>query len=227
MATDGTSKVLVVYFTYSGQAGRLVEAIAGGLAARGCSVTKAKIELTDSRYTKKLTPLPLRHPALAFIRMFPAQMRRATGEIGIPPEAQDGDYDLVVFVSPTWWLTTNLPIRSYLESPAAKKVLDGKPFAAVSVSRRYWKGNVHTIARLGEKAGGRSMGEHHFLAAGGQVKSMLSWLSWMKHAEVRERVFGLEVPPPNLQPSFEQEAATYIDGVADRALGASAAGAGT
>ncbi len=227
MAADRKSRVLVVYFTYSGQAGRLVEVIDGALTARGCDVAKAAIEFTDSRYTKRLTKIPLRHPALAFVSMLPAQARRATGEIAVPSEAQDGDYDLVVFVSPTWWLTTNMPIRSYLESPEAKKILDGTPFAAVSVSRRYWKGNVHTIARLGEAAGGRSLGEHHFLAAGGQVKSMASWLSWMKHGEVRDRAFGLKCPPPNLQPGFEREAKAYIDGVADRALGASAANAAT
>ena len=36
-----------MYFTYSGQAGRLVEVIDGALTARGCDVTKAGIEFTD------------------------------------------------------------------------------------------------------------------------------------------------------------------------------------
>ena len=99
-----------------------------------------------------------------------------------------------------------MPIRSYLKSPAAKSVLDGKPFAAFSVSRRYWKGNMKDVRKLGEANGGRWLGETHFLAAGGQVKSMLSWLGYMKHGEPQERVFGMKMPPPNLKPEFEQQA---------------------
>ena len=86
-------------------------------------------------------PWPIWH----IVGMLPAQRRRKTGEITIPAAAQHGDYDLVVFGSPTWWLTTCMPVRSYLHSAAAKAVLDGKLFAAVSVSRRYYKGNLGDI----------------------------------------------------------------------------------
>ena len=40
-----------------------------------------------------------------------------------------------------------MPVRSYLDSPAAKAVLDTKLFAAVSVSRRYYKGNLGDIKK--------------------------------------------------------------------------------
>ena len=40
-----------------------------------------------------------------------------------------------------------MPIRSYLESPAAKVILDGKPFATVSVSRRYYGYNLASAAK--------------------------------------------------------------------------------
>ena len=156
----------------------------------------------------------MRRPALKIPRILVAQRMRRTGEIRIPEEATRGDYDLVVVGSPTWWLTTNMPIRSYLKSPEAKTVLDGKPFAAFSVSRRYWKGNMKDVRKLGEGNGGHWLGETHFLAAGGQVKSMLSWLGYMKHGEPQERIFGMKMPPPNLKPDFEQQARDFVDRVA-------------
>ena len=219
MSPQAQPKVLFVSYTFSHNAGRVVDVMAEALAAKRCDVTKAAIEFTDRRYAKRFSVLPMRHPMLEIVGMLPAQLRRATGEIRVPSEAQEGDYDLIVFGSPTWWLTTNMPIRSYLESPAAKAILDGKPFAAFSVSRRYWKGNVHTIKRLGEAAGGSSVGDAHFVSSGNQVKSMLSWLSYMKHGEDRERAFGLKIPPSNLQPGFDREARSFIDGVADQVLG--------
>ena len=144
-----------------------------------------------------------------------AQLRHKTGEIVIPPEAQAGDYDLVVLVSPTWWFQTSMPIRSYLESPDAKTVLNGKPFACVSVSRRYYSINLGQQKKLGEQNGGRWVDKTHFVVAGGQVKSMLSWLGYMKHGEPQAHVMGLTMPPPNLQPSFEEQSKAFVDGLVD------------
>src|SRR4051794_33516088 len=42
--------------------------------------------------------------------------------------AQDGDYDLVCVFSPTWWLTTCMPIRSFLKTPTTGALLTGTPF---------------------------------------------------------------------------------------------------
>ena len=95
----------------------MTDVIADRFTERGCDVTRAAIEFTDPRHGKKFSALPMHRPVLKLVSMLPPQLRRRTGEIGIPPEARDGDYDLVVFGSPTWWLTTNMPVRSYLESP--------------------------------------------------------------------------------------------------------------
>ncbi len=67
-------------------------------------------------------------------------------------------------------------MRSYLESPEARTVLSGKPFACVSVSRRYHSVNRRQMKTLGEGNGGKWVDDTHFVVAGGQVKSMLSWL---------------------------------------------------
>jgi flavodoxin len=216
VSADRQPRILFVYYTFSKQTGRVVDAMADVAAAKGYDVTKAELEFTDPKYRKHLDQVPMRRPMPQITHMLIPQRRRKTGEIRIPPEAQEGDYDLVVFGSPTWWLTTNMPIRSYLESPEARKVMAGKPFAAASVSRRYWKGNIKDIKKLGEGNDGRWVGETHFLVEGGQVKSMLSWLGYMKHGEPQERVFGLKMPPPNLKTDYVSQAQRFIDDVAGR-----------
>ena len=124
-------------------------------------------------------------------------------------------YDLVVIASPTWWFQTGMPIRSYLESPEAKTVLSGKPFACASISRRYYSVNLGQQKKLANKNGGRFVDNTHFVASGGQVKSMLSWLGYMKHGEPQQRFMGLKMPPPNLKPDFEEQAQAFADRVAD------------
>jgi len=106
-----------------------------------------------------------------------------------------------------------MPIRSYLESPAAQTILNGTPFACASISRRYYSINLRQMKKLGEEKGGRFVDKTHFVVAGGQVKSMLSWLGYMKHGEPQTRVFGLRMPPPNLKPDFEEQARSFVNGV--------------
>jgi menaquinone-dependent protoporphyrinogen IX oxidase len=217
-------RVLIVYFTYTKQVGRVVDEMATQFDARGCEATKALIEFTDQRYVPKLfAQFPLKHPIGRISTMLTAQLRHKTGEIRVPAEAQAGDYDLVVIGSPTWWIQLSMPIRSYLESPAARVILDGTPFATVSVSRRYYGYNLRQQRRLAEKNGGRFIDQTHFVAAGGQVKSMMSWLGYMKHGEAQEHVMGMKMPPPNLQPDFEQQAKTFADGLVDKVLQPAAA----
>ena len=226
MSGETKPRVLIVYFTLTKQVGRVVDAMANAFEARGCEVTKAMVEFTDTRWVEKLSQFPMKRPIAQIATVLPAQLRHKTGEIRIPPEAQSGDYDLVLIASPTWWFRTSIPIRSYLESTAAKAILDGKPFATASVSRRYYGINLREQRRLGEKDGGRFTDKTHFVAAGGQVKSMLSWLGYMKHGDAQERAMGLKMPPPNLQPDFEEQAKAFVDGLVDRALQPVSAGAG-
>ena len=226
MSGETKPRVLIVYHTVTKQSARVADAIANELEARACEVTKAMIEFTDERWVPKLSQFPMKRPMAQIASILPAQLRHKTGEIRIPPEAQTGNYDLVLIASPTWWFQTCMPIRSYLKSPAARLVLDGKPFATVSISRRYYGINLRQQRKLGEENGGRFTDKTHFVAAGGQVKSMLSWLGYMKHGEPQERVMGLRMPAPNLRPDFEEQAKAFADGLADRVRRPGTTGAG-
>lgn len=220
-------RVLIVYYSFTKQTELVADAMGKRFTELGCDVVRAPLAFTDLRHGKKFSKLPMHWPVVKIVSMLPAQLGRKTGEIGIPREAQEGDYDLVVFGSPTWWLTTNMPVRSYLESPAAHTILDGKPFAAASVSRRYYRGNLEGIRALGERSGGRWTGETHFVASGNQVMSMLSWLAFMFFGGPRGHFLGIRMPKPNLQPGYEEQARSFVDGLMDSVLRKDAATGGS
>ncbi|HEY3943771.1 MAG TPA: hypothetical protein VGL78_00965 [Solirubrobacteraceae bacterium] len=208
-------RVLFVYFTYTQQSLKVAEKMAEVLRGRGCDVRLAGIELTDSRYAERFTRFPFRHVFRDLFGMIPAQMRGAIGEIRIPDAASDGGYDLVVVGSPTWWLKTSVPVRSWLESDAAGRVLNGKRFAAYVVCRRYWGFNLKAVRRLGTERGGEYVDGIHFSFAGGQVKSLLSLLSYLGKGENRERYLGVKIPPTNLQADDLDHARTFAAKLAD------------
>ena len=213
-------QVLFVYFTYTQQTLRVVEAMADVLRERGCGVRQAGIEFTDSRYMERFSRFPLRHAFLDILAMLPAQLRRATGQIRIPDEAREGRYDLVCIGSPTWWLTTCMPIRSFMKSDPAGQLLDQKRFAAFVVCRRYWRNNLKTVRRLGIQCGGEYVTGIHFAFAGGQVGSLLSLISYLGTGENRERYLGVRIPPTNLKANYIEKARSFASELADR-LGSS------
>lgn len=65
-------------------------------------------------------------------------MGQSSAAARVPDVVTEREYDLVCIGSPTWWLSTNVPIRSFLQSEAASRVLTGKQFTAAVPCRRYW-----------------------------------------------------------------------------------------
>jgi hypothetical protein len=216
MSNSGKPRVLFVYYTFTKQALKATEDMEAVFQERGWETERAEIEFTDHRYVKNFSRFPMKHRYFDVLRMLPAQLRRATGEIRVPPPAQDGDYDLVIIGSPTWWLTTCMPVRSYLKSEAATKVLSGGSFAAFVVCRRYWKNNLKTVQKLAEENGATSVDGMHFTYLGGQVRSLLSLISYLGTGEYRDRYLGIKIPPTNLRPEHDEAARAFAGTLADR-----------
>jgi hypothetical protein len=219
---DSSSKpsVLFLYFTYTQQTLKVVEAMAEVLRGRGCDVTLAAIEFTDPRYAGRFQVFPMPHPFRELVGMIPAESpRRRPAKIAIPDVVTEQEYDLVCIGSPTWWLSTDVPVRSFLQSDTASRVLRGKPFAAAVCCRRYWRHNLKTVRRLGTKQGGVFADGIHFRYQGGQVRSLLSLLSYLGSGEYRDRYLGVKIPPTNIQDYHLQAARTFADRLANRLAG--------
>jgi hypothetical protein len=119
---------------------------------------------------------------------------------------------------PTWWLSTNVPIRSFLESEAAGRVLKGKRFGVAVICRRYWRHNMKTVHRLATERGGVFVDGIHFCYEGGQVRSLLSLISYLGSGIYRARYLGVKIPPTNLQEYHVEAARTFAKGLADQLI---------
>ena len=95
----------------------------------------AAIEFTDPRYAGRFKRVPPAAPV-------PRARGDDPGGITPPPPAKivipgvvtERDYDLVCIGSPPWWLSTDVPVRSFLQSDTASRDLKGKPFAAAAAA---------------------------------------------------------------------------------------------
>lgn len=223
---DRRPRVLLLYYTYTGQSLKVLEAAGEVFRERGYEVQKAGIEFTDQRFAERFSRFPMRRVWPDMLSVLPAQTRGATGDIRIPDAVRNGDYDLICIGSPTWWRATSMPLRSFLKSDEARKSLAGKPFAVFVVCRRYWRENLTTVRELAEKQGGQYVDGIYFQYPGDQIRSMLSLTSYLGSGEYRDRYLGVRIPPTNVQPEQLEQTRTFATALADRLFGKGSAIAG-
>lgn len=219
-------RVLLLYYSYTGQALKVLQAAGEVFGDRGCEVVTAPIEFTDPRYAARFARFPMRRVWPDMFSVFPAQLRRSTGAIRTPDAVRDGPYDLICVGSPTWWRTTSMPVRSFLKSGEARELFAGTPFAAFVVCRRYWRENLAAVRRLGRRQGGRYVGGVHFGYPGGQLRSMLSLTSYLGTGEYRDRYLGVSIPSTNVSPEQLEQTRVFAGGLADELFGPPGAGGG-
>lgn len=213
---DRRPRILLLYYSYTGQARKVLEAAGEVFRERGCDVTTAGIEFTDQRYAEKFSRFPMHRVWPDMLSVLPAQIRGETGEIRTPDAVRDQQYDLICIGSPTWWRTASMPIRSFLQSDEAQKLLSDTPFAVFAVCRRYWRENLDAVRALAEKQGGRYLDGMHCAYPGGQVASMLSLTSYLGSGEYRDRYLGVPIPSTNVQPEHLDEARRFAHTLVDR-----------
>src|SRR6478735_3067968 len=218
-AGESPPRVLLLYYSYTGQSRKVLEAAGEALRERGCEVHKAEIEFTDPRFSRRFSRFPMRHVWPDMLSVLPAQKRRATGEIRTPDTVRNGDYDLICIGSPTWWQTVSMPMRSFLQSDEGRQLLADKQFAVFVVCRQYWKENLLAVRELAERQGGRYVDEIHFTYPGDTLRSMLSLTSYLGSGEYRDRYLGVRIPSTNVQPEQLEQTRTFAASVADRVFG--------
>jgi menaquinone-dependent protoporphyrinogen IX oxidase len=216
MESAANPSVLFVYYTYTQQTRKAIDVMAEELRGRGCDVHLGPIEFTDPRYERRFKVFPMPHPFREVLGMLPVELRRGTGAINIPDVVTEREYDLVCIGAPTWWLSTNVPIRSFLMSETAGRALNGIRFAVIVPCRRYWKHNLKTIRRIGTKLGGEYVDGIHFRYEGGQVRSLLSLISYLGSGANRDKYFGVKIPPTNLRDYHLRQARAFAGRLADR-----------
>src|SRR5271163_3675528 len=212
-------RVLLLYYSYTGQSQKVLEAAGEVLRGRGCEVRTAEIKFTDQRYSEKFSRFPMRRVWPDMLSVLGAQKRNETGEIQTPDAVRDADYDLILIGSPTWWDNVSMPLRSFLKSPEAGKLLSGKPFAVFVVCRTFWQANLEGVRELAEEQGGRYVDELHFTYPGDNLRSMLSLTSYLGSGEYRQKYLGLRIPPTNVQPEQLEQTRTFAGRLADGLFG--------
>lgn len=124
-------KVLVIYYTQSGQLGEVARSIASPLEAAN------DIEVAYE-CLKPVTPFPFPWPALQFFDTFPETVHDDPQPILPLTDAAQGEFDLIILAFQVWFLSPAQPITAFLQSQDAARLLNDTPVITVIACRNMW-----------------------------------------------------------------------------------------
>lgn len=205
---------LLVYYSFTGEAQRVVDTAAKTLQAAGYGVTLARVDFADpaQRLQRPLSPAMVK-------KLTEAAAAGQTENVAVEPgDAFVRRYDLICLVSNTWQHNPCVPIRSALQRPDLRRLLDGTPFAVYVVCRRSWQRNLDIVRSEAEACGGRFIGAGHFEHAGGDIASLIRTVSYlMTRGSKVARLFGARLPLPEygLSSTALKRVGTFTESITD------------
>jgi len=144
--TPSGKRVLLVYYSYSGQTSRLIQAFGAGLEDSGVEVTRHRLIPLER------LSFPLGSFFSTFKMMIVTFFRR---RIAITSESKKitGDWDLIVLAGPTWSYNPSGPVLSFYDSNG--KVFDKRQVLPFISCRGYWRIHHWQLRYMLKRCGAR------------------------------------------------------------------------
>lgn len=139
-------RILVVHFSQTGQLTRAVSSVVAPLVQAGHVVTQEVLQPAQ--------PYPFPWPALAFLDAFPESVLQRPAPIRPIQTPSDAPFDLVILAYQAWYLSPSQPMTAFLQSPEARRLLQGRPVVTMVVCRNMWLMAQEQMKALIAAAGG-------------------------------------------------------------------------
>jgi len=143
---EKTPRVLIIFFSFSGQTSGLLNQLSLGLKEVG-----AVVEF------EKLRPVrPLRFPVgnvfSTIVMMLTTFVRSRVPIQNLSSAAGRGDYDLIILAGPTWSFNPSGPVLTLLDRDG-NKILAGQTVLPLISCRGYWRMHWYGLRSLLKKCG--------------------------------------------------------------------------
>ncbi|MEN6466998.1 MAG: dialkylresorcinol condensing enzyme DarA [Syntrophaceae bacterium] len=165
--------ILIVYYTQTGQLRRIIDSLVRPLSGNP-QFSIDYLELSPE------TAFPFPWTRMEFLNVFPETVMEVP--VRLKPCAEPGNparYDLVILAFQPWYLSPSLPVSTFLNSPAAEKVLKGADVLTVIGSRNMWIGAFNQVKQKIEGLGGRLCGNIALIDRAPNLVSVVTIVYWM------------------------------------------------
>ncbi|CAN5864655.1 hypothetical protein BH11BAC4_BH11BAC4_19190 [soil metagenome] len=163
-------KVLVIYFSQTGQLGDIVNKLSIPLAQAGHQVETVRVE--------PVTPYPFPWKGRSFFAVMPDCVT------GVPAELNEfqleaTSYDLIILGYQAWFLSPGIPTNSILHHPAVKAVLKDTPVITITGARNMWISAMERIKISLNESGAKLVGSMALVDKHANFVSFVTIFHWM------------------------------------------------
>lgn len=184
-AVDQKKRVLVLHYSQTGQLNRVLESIVQPLRLNPA------ISIVD-QLIEPVKDFPFPWPFVRFINTFP----EAAHERGcqIKPFAIDTNekFDLVILAYQVWFLAPSIPVTGFLQSDAAKSLLNDTPVVTVIACRNMWLMAQEKVKAHLDRLGAKLVGNIALVDEAGTAASFISTPLWVLTG--KKGPFPLRIP---------------------------------
>jgi hypothetical protein len=178
-------KVLVLYYTQSGQLEDIVNSFCLPFSEQGIWVEKIAV------IPKNDFPFPWSSDT--FFDAMPESVLVIPTELQ-PIESKESQYDLVIIGYQPWFLSPSIPANSMLQDEKIKNILKQAPVVTLIGARNMWLNAQEKMKKLLSDSGANLVGNIALVDRNSNLASAVSILHWMMSGK-KEKYLGIFPKP--------------------------------
>jgi hypothetical protein len=199
-------RVLVVYYSQTGQLVRCAESVIGPLSRDAdIQVTVLKIEPRDS--------YPFPWPLRKFLNVFPESVLMIPPPLSPLTLDDPESVDLVILAYSVWYLSPSLPITGFLKSAEARSMLFNKPIITLIGCRGMWLMAQEKVKKMVRDLGATLTDNIVLTDRGALFASLVTTPRWMLTGK-KNRFLGI-FPPAGISDTSISGASRFGQVIAD------------
>lgn len=164
-------RILVIYFSQSGQQMRILQSLVKPFLDAGHEVVFEEL--------KPVERFPFPWSAYEFFNAFPETFTQQPIALQALSSNTNQNFDLIVLGYQPWFLTPSRPISSFLQSEEGKRILTDKNVVTVLGCRNMWLGAQEKVKRRLIEANANLVGHMALVDRSGNLTSLITILRWM------------------------------------------------
>jgi len=163
-------KILVIYYTQSGQLEEIINNFTAPLAVEGNIVEKIRVQ--------PVQPYPFPWTGKSFFAQMPDCVLHVPTQLQ-PFQLQETSYDLIILGYQAWFLSPCIPVNSILQDPAIQGVIKGTPVVTITGARNMWISAMEDLKKILKNAGANLAGNIALVDRHHNFISFITILYWM------------------------------------------------
>lgn len=165
-----SKKILVIYYTQSGQLEDILNNFTAPLIEAGNTVEKLRVHVAND--------YPFPWNGKAFFAVMPDCVLSVPAPLK-PFQLKENKYDLIVLGYQAWFLSPSIPVNSILNNPAVKAVLKDTPVITVTGARNMWISAMQRIKKILKDADAKLVGSIALFDKHPNLISFITIFYWM------------------------------------------------